>query len=177
MFHFRNAKTFCFDIFKVKLNDFFFLRNSMDCFVITWVKEKGTRRKLFAILPATHQHRKSIFFPLPAILPTNLGIFCFTSHCTDEFPSFSALKIGSRLSLASKILPSGGSPAHCCSPGPKRFQHKQLPSAVWVLSTLENETSLCATTQARNHTFPSARDPNESMTLPGVLWPALEPPA
>lgn len=34
MFHFRNAKTFCFDIFKMKLNDIF-LRNSMDCFVIT----------------------------------------------------------------------------------------------------------------------------------------------
>lgn len=40
MFHFRNAKTFCFDIFKMKLNDIF-LRNSMDCFVITQVKEKG----------------------------------------------------------------------------------------------------------------------------------------
>lgn len=47
MFHFRNAKTFCFDIFKMKLNDFFFFfRNSTDCFVITCVKERGKARKM-----------------------------------------------------------------------------------------------------------------------------------
>lgn len=95
MFHFRNAKTFCFDIFKMKLNDIF-LRNSTDFFAIIQVKGKGKMRKMQRLdghqnetnFSPSFQQRVDMERAFPAILPTNVSLFCFNSHYTNEFPCF-----------------------------------------------------------------------------------------